>query len=158
VAVSAEDVKKLREQTGAGIMDAKAALEESGGDLDKATEILHKQGHAKAAKRAGRATGAGLIEAYVHMGRVGVLVEVGCETDFVAKTDEFKEFVKEIAMQVAATSPESVSDGENALLGQPFIKDESKTVGDLLKELIAKLGENIVIKRFSRYELGGGDE
>ena len=159
-------VKQLRDQTGAGIMDAKRALEATGGDMAKAAEILKAQGLASAAKKAERVAGQGLIEAYIHAGgRIGAMVEVNCETDFVARTDDFKRLAHDIAMQIAATNPkvigneppgaveEQVSD-EEVLLKQPFIKDPSMTIDDLVKNAIAKLGENIIIRRFARFELG----
>jgi elongation factor Ts len=188
-------ISELRGQTGAGIVDCKLALDEAGGDLEKAAEILRKKGIAKAAKKGERQTKEGLVDAYIHQGgKVGVLVEVQCETDFVARTEQFRDFVHEIAMQVAATNPlyvsadqvppevvekekeifmeefagsskpkdvvEKIISGklekyfrEVCLVDQPFIKDEDKTVGELLKETIAKTGENIQIKRFSRFAL-----
>lgn len=167
--ISAAMVKELREQTGAGIMDCKRALQETGGDLAKASDILKEQGMAKAAKKSERVAGQGTIEAYIHAGgRIGVLVEVNCETDFVARTDDFKRLVHDIAMQVAAMDPAVVGNGPEAqstdggaevpddkiLLKQVFIKDGSLTIEDLVKHAIAKIGENIVIRRFSRFELG----
>ncbi len=193
MAVTAQDIKKLRDATGAGMMKAKEALESAGGDFDKAVQYLREKGEATAAKKADRETRAGLIEAYVHGGRIGVLVEVNCETDFVARTPDFKEFVRDIALQVAATSPEylapedvpagivaaeqalytkeaagkpeavvgKIVDGKLAkfyeqvcLTHQPFVKDPDITVGKLTTNLIAKLGENIVIRRYMRWELG----
>ena len=167
IVVSTEDVKRLREETGAGVMDAKRALDEAGGDFDKAREILREQGVAAAAKRADRATGQGLVEAYLHQGRIGAMVEIQCETDFVARTDAFKELARNIAMQVAsmnplALTPEEVpadaagTPEENALLTQAFIRDGSKTVGQLVQDTIASTGENIRVARFVRYELGQG--
>lgn len=164
--VSTADVKRLREETGAGVMDSKRALEESNGDFDAAKEILRQQGIAAAAKRADRATGEGLVDAYIHGDRIGALVEVQCETDFVARTDTFRELTRDIAMQVAAMNPAAVevedvpddvvgSKEDHALLTQAFIKDGSKTIGDLIQEAIAQTGENIRIARFSRFELGG---
>ena len=157
-------VKELREQTGAGVMDAKRALEQTGGDMVKAMAILREQGLARAAKKAERVAGQGLVEAYVHAGgRIGAMVEVNCETDFVARTDDFKRLAHDIAMQIAATSPRAVGNEpqeeeqppvEEVLLKQPFIKDPSITIEDLVKNSIAKLGENIVIRRFARFELG----
>ena len=143
-------IKQLREKTGAGIADVREALEESSGDLKKAEEILKKKGFERASKKADRATNAGLIESYVHQGKVGAIVEVLCETDFVARTDEFKTLAHEIAMQVASMNPKDASD----LLKQEYIRDSSKTIADLIKETIAKLGENITVGRFSRFELG----
>jgi elongation factor Ts len=193
MAVAIEDIKKLRDATGAGMMKAKEALEASGGNFDKAVEYLREKGEATAAKRAEREARAGLIDAYVHSGRIGVLVEVNCETDFVARTDDFKQFSRDIAMQVAATSPEylnpesvpadvvakekaiyekeaarkpeavvgKIVEGKLAkyfeqvcLTQQPFVKDPDVSVAQLTTALIAKLGENIVIRRFERLELG----
>ena len=166
MAISVESIKALREQTGAGIMDCKRALEQSNGDLRKAEELLRQKGMAAAAKRAGRATHQGLIEAYIHSGaRIGAMVEVNCETDFVARTPDFKELAHDLAMQVAAMSPRyldasSNPDGkepippEACLMQQPFIKDPSKTVKDLINETVGKLGENIRVRRFVRYSLG----
>jgi elongation factor Ts len=148
--VSLEDVKKLREQSGAGLTDAKKALEDAGGDFDKALEAMKQKGFDKAIKRADREASAGIVGTYSHDGRIGVVVEVNCETDFVAKTDEFKDLVKDICLQVAAVEAKDVKE----LMDQEFIKDPSKTVGDFIKENIAKLGENIVVRRFSRLELG----
>ncbi|MDI3521904.1 MAG: elongation factor Ts [Bacillota bacterium] len=196
MAITAEMVKALREKTGAGMMDCKRALQETGGDMDKATEYLREKGLAAAAKRAGRTAAEGLVEAYIHLGgKLGVLVEVNCETDFVARTPEFREFVRDIAMQVAAANPQylakedvpaavldkereilrvqALNEGkpekvvdrivegrlekfysENCLLEQPFIKDPDKKVHELLTEKIARIGENIVIRRFVRFQLG----
>jgi elongation factor Ts len=148
--VSLDDVKKLREQTGAGLTDAKKALEAADGDFDKAYEAMKKKGFDKAIKRGEREAKAGIVGTYSHDGRIGVLVEVNCETDFVAKTDEFKELVKDLCLQVAAVEAKDVDE----LMKQEFIKDPSKTVDDYIKEHIAKLGENIVIRRFTRLELG----
>ncbi len=165
--VSAAQVKELRDKTGAGIMDSKRALEESDGDITKAEEILNQKGLASAAKKAGRETSEGLVVSYIHTGgRVGALVELNCETDFVARTEDFESLGRNIAMQVAAMSPlyvdrESVPDGadeveeESLLLEQEYIRDSSMKISDLLKETIGKLGENIRIRRFSRFELGG---
>jgi elongation factor Ts len=163
--VSTADVKRLREETGAGVMDSKRALEESNGDFDAAKELLRQQGIASAAKRADRETGEGLIDAYIHGDRLGALVEVQCETDFVARTDTFRTLTRDIAMQVAAMNPAAIdvddvpddavgSKEDNALLTQTFIKDGSKTIGDLVQEAIAQTGENIRIARISRFELG----
>lgn len=196
MSISAADVKVLRERTGAGIMDCKKALAETNGDLEKAIEYLRKRGAALAEKKQGRATNEGLIEAYIHPGsRLGVLVEVNCETDFVAKTEDFKALARDLAMQIAATNPiavrredvpeeiierekeiyrsqaknenkpdhiiERVIQGklekfyqENVLLEQHFVKDPEKTVKDRITEAIAKLGENITVRRFVRFELG----
>jgi elongation factor Ts len=148
--ISIDDVKRLRELTGVGITDAKQALVEAKGDFDKALEQMRKKGLTKAEKRGERETRAGLIGSYVHDGRIGVLVEVNCETDFVAKTDEFKELVKDLTLHIAAADPKDVAE----LLEQEFIKEPAKTVGDIVKEANAKLGENIVVRRFSRLALG----
>lgn len=196
MAISAKTVKELRDKTNVGMMDCKKALEEAKGDLDKAVEILREKGIAKAAKKSGRSTNEGLISSYIHPGdKLGVLVEINCETDFVAKTDDFKNLVHEIAMQVAAANPlvvkrediaeevvekekeiyrnqaknegkpekilDKIVDGkvekyfkEVCLLEQPFIRDQDKTITDLLNEAISTLGENITVKRFARYRLG----
>ncbi len=140
---------QLREQTGAGVMDCKRALDDSAGDVQKAKELIFQRGFAKAAKKEDRKTGAGYLEAYVHGGRIGVLLEVRCETDFVAKNDQFKAFVHDVALQIASMNPENVTD----LLAQPFIKDSSLTMNDLLSRMIATIGENMKIERFARYEL-----
>ncbi|HEY8552623.1 MAG TPA: translation elongation factor Ts [Thermaerobacter sp.] len=197
MAVSAKQVAELRARTGAGMMDCKRALEEAGGDMEKAALLLRQWGMAAAAKKAGRATAEGLVHAYIHgQGRIGVLIEVNCETDFVAATDDFRQLVHELAMQVAATAPQYVrredvpaevvererellrrqaeAEGKPAhivdrivegrldkffsqvcLEEQPYIRDDSITVGDLIKQAIAKLGENIRVRRFARFELGG---
>jgi len=191
--IVASEIKKLRDETGAGMMKAKEALEATSGDFEQAVQYLREKGEATAAKKADREALAGLIEAYVHGGRIGVLVEVNCETDFVARTPDFKEFVRDIALQVAATNPEYLSpeavpaevverekaiyareaegkpeavigkivDGKLAkyyeqacLTRQPFVKDPDLSVAKLTTNLVAKLGENIVIRRFARWELG----
>ncbi len=193
--ISIDEIKRLRELTGVGITDAKAALVESKGDFDKALSEMRKKGLTKAEKRGEHEARAGLIGSYVHDGRIGVLLEVNCETDFVAKTDEFKELVKDLALHIAASSPEFVSiddipasvrkeaeaeyadkakaggkpadmvkkivEGqvakhfaEKCLLDQPFVKNPDVTVGDYVKEHIAKLGENIVVRRQTRMVLG----
>ena len=160
--ITAAMVKELREQTGAGMMDVKRALTEAGGNMEEATKILRKKGLAAATKKAGRVTSEGAVAAY-SSGNAGVLVEVNCETDFVARTDDFRALVREIAMQVAAMNPSRVSadqpssDGQSdvPLLEQAYIRDPSKTIKDLVHEGIAKLGENIVVRRFARFELGG---
>lgn len=163
--VSTDDVRRLREMTGAGIMDCKRALDETKGDFEKAVEVLRQKGLAQAAKRSERATEQGLVEAYIHTGgRVGALVELLCETDFVARTDEFKELAHDIALQVTATAPAAISEdedgvremepGELVLLKQPFIRDQSKTIEDLIREAIAKTGENIKIRKVARFEVG----
>ena len=149
--IPVEDIKKLREKTGAGIADSRKALEEAGGDFKKAEELVRAWGLDKAAAKGDRAVGAGLVENYVHGGgKVGSMVEVNCETDFVARTDEFKNLCHEVVMQVAAMDPVDVQE----LLKQEYIRDSTRTIGDLVKETIAKVGENIVIKRFMRFELG----
>lgn len=190
-----EKIKQLREETAAGMMDVKRALEESSGDLEGARRVLRERGQAIAAKKSSRETHEGLIEAYIHFnGKLGVLVEVDCETDFVARTPEFKEFARNVALHVASMNPLAVGEGdvpaeaieeersiarkqaqnsgkpeniqekivegrvnkfvkERALLSQDFVKEPGKTVGDLLQETIQKLGENIVVRRFVRYEL-----
>lgn len=195
MAVSLEEVKKLKELTGVGLSDAKAALVESDGDFDKALEAMRKKGLTKAEKKGEREAREGLVDAYVHSGRIGVVVEVNCETDFVARTEDFQNLVHDIALHIAASNPEYVSveevaadvraakaaeftekvknegkpeniaaqivEGqlkkyfaEKTLLDQPFIKNPDQTVGDYVKEHIAKLGENIVIRQFRRIELG----
>src|SRR3989344_2923701 len=149
--ISIGEVKKLREKTGAGIADCRKALQESGSDFKKAEELLKSRGAQIASKKADRATGQGLVETYIHMGgKVGTMVEVNCETDFVAKTEEFKNLAHEVAMQVAAMDPKDVEE----LSKQEYIRDSSKTIDDLVKEVIAKVGENIKISRFIRFELG----
>ncbi len=148
--VPVEDIKKLRELTGVGITDAKKALVESAGDFDKALAAMRKKGLTKAEKRSEREARAGLIGTYSHDGRIGVLVEVNCETDFVAKTDEFKELVKDLTLHITSMEPKDEKD----LLEQPFVKNPDQTVGDYVKEHIAKLGENIVVRRFNRMALG----
>ncbi|MBI1885309.1 MAG: translation elongation factor Ts [Chloroflexi bacterium] len=164
--VSATAVKELRELTGAGMLDCKQALEKAKGDLEKAKEILREKGLALAAKKAERETAEGVVHAYVHPGdRLGALVELDCETDFVARTEEFRQLAQDIAMQVAAMNPRYISESdvpdgtegnpaEVCLLRQPFIKDESRTIDDLIKEAIGKIGENIRVRRFARFELG----
>jgi elongation factor Ts len=160
--ITAKLIKELRDNTGAGIMDAKKALEESNGDLEKASKVLAEKGLASAEKRIGRATENGVIESYIHTGgRIGSLVELSCETDFVARTEEFTKCAKEIAMQVAAMNPISINkednkeyEDEQILELQVYIRDSSKTVGDVVKELSARVGENIVIKKIHRFEIG----
>ncbi len=193
-------VKELRDKTGAGMMDCKRALSDADGNFDRAAEILREKGLAAAAKKAGRVAAEGVVDSYIHMGgRIGVLLEVNCETDFVARTDEFRAFVKDVAMQVAAANPQYISreevpaemiekekdilrtqalnegkpekivdkivDGridkyykENCLLEQAFIRDTDMTITDLLQDKIAKIGENISVRRFVRYEMGEGLE
>src|ERR1700738_4530563 len=156
-----ELIKELREKTGAGIMECKRAVDDALGDLDKAEKLLKERGLALAANKAGREAGQGLIDSYVHAGRIGAMIELNCETDFVARTDDFKTLAREIAMQVGATNPsrisakEESSDGDVPLLDQPYIRDASKTIQELLNETIARVRENIVVRRFSRFELGG---
>lgn len=149
MAITAQQIKDLREKTQAGFSDCKMALEEAQGDMKKAEEILKKKGFEKAAKKAERETKAGLVEAYVHGGRIGVLVSLLCETDFVARTDEFKHLAHEIALQVSSMDPKDVK----SLLSQEYIRDGSKTIEDLIKETIAKVGENIQIGEFKRSEI-----
>ena len=150
MAVDIKLIKQLREKTGAGVADVREALDASSNDLKKAEEILKKRGFERAAKKGDRATNAGLIESYIHQGRVGAIVEVLCETDFVARTDEFKNLAHELAMQVASMNPK----GSSALFKQEYIRDSRMTVSDLVKQAIAKLGENITVGRISRFELG----
>lgn len=198
MAVGLEEIKKLKELTGVGLNDAKKALVESDGDFDKALEEMRKKGLTKAEKKGDREAREGLVDAYVHSGRIGVVVEVNCETDFVARTDDFKALVHDIALHVSATAPEytSIDDvpaeakekkqiefvekarnegkpdnmiekivegqvkkyfAEKALLEQPFIKNPDMTVGELVKDHIARLGENIIIRQFKRVELGVGE-
>lgn len=151
MSISMSDVKALREQTGAGVMDAKKALEESGGDMKKAAEWVRQRGLAKAEKKADRETREGLIAHYVHTnGKVAALVEILCETDFVARGEELQSLSKEVAMQVASMNPSDVED----LLSQDFIKDGSQTIRDLVQGLSGKIGEKIMVNRFVRFELG----
>ena len=194
--ITASVVKELREKTGAGMMDCKNALKEANGDMDKAVDVLRKKGIARASKKAARAVNEGRIEAYIHPGsKLGVLLEINCETDFVAKTEDFMTFSRDVAMQIAASAPsfvrredvdqatidsemeiyraqakeqgkpanivDKIASGkldkfysEICLLEQPFVKDPDKTIENLLTELIAKLGENISIRRFSRFKMG----
>ena len=198
--VTAQMVKELRERTGAGMMDCKNALVETGGDMDKAIEHLRTKGLASAAKKAGRSTTEGAVGSYIHAGgKIGVLVEVNCETDFVARTDDFQELVRDIAMHVAASDPrflersevtagdleaekriyrqQALAEGkpekivdrivegkmdkyysQTVLLEQPFVKDPDKTVAQMIAEKVAKIGENIQVRRFTRYLLGEGLE
>ena len=143
------NIQNLREETGAGVMDCKRALEEAKGNFTKARDIILAKGIAKAEKKSGRETGAGLLESYIHNGRVGVLLELRCETDFVARTDAVKELARNLALQVSAMAPETVED----LLKQPYIKDESLAVEILIKNAIAKVGENLRVARFTRYQI-----
>ncbi|MGH2532491.1 MAG: translation elongation factor Ts [Thermomicrobiales bacterium] len=177
MAITAEQVKALRERTGAGIMDCKRALQETDGNLDMATEILRQQGLAKAEKKSGRVAAQGLVEPYIHAGgRIGAIVEVNCETDFVARTPDFRALAHDLAMQVAATAPRYLSEDEIppadaaaiesefgdrkraleavSLLDQPFIKDAKLTIRDLVRAQVGKLGENIIVRRFARFEVG----
>lgn len=152
-------VKELRESTGGGIMDCKHALVEAGGDMEKAVAILRKSGLAKAARRSDRATKEGVIDAYIHPGRpLGALIELGCETDFVARTEEFRTLAHEIAMHVAAMGPDRIDaddegDGET-LLDQAYVRDPGRTIGELIQETISRTGENVRVTRFSRFEVG----
>jgi elongation factor Ts len=196
VNISADNVKELRQKTGAGIMDCKEALTECDGDIEKAVDFLRKKGMATALKRAGRGTSEGTVQSYIHMGgKIGVLVEVNCESDFVAKNDDFVNFSKNIAMHIAATNPDGILpedvpeevinrekevyreqalemgkpekmidkivDGklkkyykESCLMNQPYVRDPNITIADLLNEVIVKIGENIKIKRFARFQIG----
>lgn len=196
MAISASLVKELRDKTGVGMMECKKALVESDGDLEKAQDYLRKKGLANASKRSGRATAEGLIEAYIHMGgQIGVMVELNCETDFVARNDDFKALAKDIAMHVAASAPQYVSSDEISeevinkereillaqpdmankpdqvkdkiiagrlekfyeqicLLNQPFVKDPNVKVGEMVQQAISKIGENIVVRRFVRFNVG----
>ena len=164
MASNTESIKQLREKTSAGVMDCRNALNECNGDIDKAEILLVKKGIASASKKIGRDTNQGIIETYIHSGgRIGSIVEINCETDFVARTDEFKNLSHDIAMQIAAMAPKSVSpeiapesnlNKDEFLINQPFIKDPSKTIQDLINEHVGKLGENIKIRRFERFSLG----
>ncbi|MFH0806154.1 MAG: translation elongation factor Ts [Candidatus Brennerbacteria bacterium] len=142
-------IVKLREETGAGVMDCKRALADANGDLEKAKALIAERGLAKAAKKGERATGAGLVYAYVHLERVGVLLELRCETDFVARTEDFHTLAKELAMQIAAMDPET----PEALMAQGYVKDPSQTIEQIVKGVVAKTGENIQIARFTRFSL-----
>ena len=164
--VTTADVKKLREETGAGVMDSKRALEEADGDFERARELLRERGVVAAAKRADRATSEGLVESYIHAdGRLGALVEVNCETDFVARTETFKTLAHDIAMHVVAMDPQGLapedvpedavgSPEEQALMTQPFFRDPARTVSDLIQEAMSQTGENVRVSRFARFELG----
>lgn len=198
--IDAKVVKALREKTGAGMMDCKKALQDAGGNEEKAIDILREKGLSAAARRSGRAANQGIVDSYIHLGgKIGVLIEVNCETDFVARNDQFREFVRNLCLQVAATNPsylkkedvpenilekerqiikaqalnegkpekviEKIVEGrldkfyrENCLLEQPFVKDDEISIGELLTGMIAKIGENIIIRRFSRFEIGEGLE
>lgn len=164
--ISTDLIKALREQSGAGIMDCKRALQEADGDLERAQEILREKGVLSASKKTSRDTNEGLVDSYIHSGgRVGAIVEINCETDFVARTEDFKSLAHDVAMQVAAMSPlyvdtsdipegEDVEPQEACLLQQPFIRDPTTTVQDRINEEIAKLGENVRVRRFTRFSLG----
>ena len=200
MAFTAKDVMALREKTGAGVMDCKKALTDTDGDMEKATDLLRERGIAKAEKKASRIAAEGIVDSYIHMGgKVGVLVEVNCETDFVARGDQFKELVHDIALQIAAAKPEYITKEEVpqevldkekeilkvqamnegkpeaiaekmvqgrikkyyedfCLLEQPFVKDTSKTIGTLITEAVAAIGEKITVRRFARFEMGEGLE
>ncbi len=147
---SMEILKQLRDETGFGIMDIKRALEEANDDVAKAREILKEKSAMVVAKKAERATKQGLIETYSHLGRIGAMVEVNCETDFVARNEDFKTFVHDLVLHVASMRPTDLDD----LLNQPFFKDESHTIRQILDQLVGKIGENIQIKRFAHFELG----
>ncbi len=166
--IPATAVKELREKTGAGIMDCRRALEEAEGNMARASELLREKGLARASKVAGRVANQGIIDTYIHAGgRIAAMVELNCETDFVARTNEFRTLAHDIAMQVAATSPryltaeEATAAGagsdETALLDQPFIKDPRRSISDLVKEAISVMRENIVVRRFVRFEVGAMD-
>lgn len=167
--IPVDQIKALRERTNAGVLDCKKALQQAGGDLEVAADLLRQSGYALALKKASRVAREGLVEAYVHAGgRLGALVELNCETDFVARTNEFKSLAHDLAMQVAATNPTLLSPDEipedndldptqACLLLQPFIKDPQKTVQELITETIAKTGERIRVRRFARFELGESD-
>ena len=164
--IDAKLVKTLREKTGAGMMDCKNALVDSEGELEKAVDYLRKSGVAKAEKKGTRDTREGLVYSYIHAGgRLGVLLELNCETDFVARTPEFLSLAHDLALQIASMDPKSVddekigvdlndSDGETRLMHQDFIKDPNQTISDLITEAVSRIGENIVVRRFTRYELG----
>jgi len=170
---SVDDIKQLREETSCGVIDCKNALEQSGGDIDKAKEILRERGLQIAAKKSSRSVKEGRVETYIHMGnKIGVLVEVNCETDFVARSEDFVCFCKDIAMHIAAMDPRYIAEAdipeaclseqadpdafmkERCLLAQPFVKDPSMTIQDCLTALIAKMGENIIVRRFIRFQVG----
>lgn len=144
-----EDIQKLREETGAGVMDCKRALEEAGGDFEKAREIVMEKGMLVAGKKENRQTGAGHLETYVHNGRIGVLLDIRAETDFAVNLEPFRELAHNLAMQIAAMRPRDVSE----LLEQAYIKDESVSVADVIKQAVGKVGENIRVERFCRYEI-----
>jgi elongation factor Ts len=162
VEITAKQVQELREKTGAGVMDCKRALTDAGGNLEQAMVLLREKGLAQVAKRAGREASDGVVEAYIHAGgKIGVLVEVNCETDFVARTPDFRALAHDIALQIAAMNPASIGneDGNDSregtpLLEQPFIREPGRTIADLIRDTAAKTGENIVVRRFTRFELG----
>ncbi|KKQ21587.1 translation elongation factor Ts [Candidatus Wolfebacteria bacterium RIFCSPLOWO2_01_FULL_38_11] len=143
------EIQKLREITGAGVMECKKALEEAAGDFEKAKSIIYERGLTKAEKKSERATGSGLLHSYIHNGRVGVLLELRCETDFVARNPLFKELAHNLVMQIAAMNPQDI----NSLVAQNYVKDDSMAVEALIKTAIAKLGENIKVEKFCRYEI-----
>ncbi|MBI4993824.1 translation elongation factor Ts [Candidatus Wolfebacteria bacterium] len=147
--MSSDNIKKLREITLAGMMDCKKALDDADGDLDKAVAIIHERGLAKAEKKGDRATGAGLLHSYVHNERVGVLLELRCETDFVARNPLFKELAHNLVMHIAAMNPQNIEE----LMKQNYVKDDSLIIEDLIKSTIAKLGENAKVEKFCRYEI-----
>lgn len=148
--MSAQDIAKLREETGAGVMECKRALEEAKGDFSKAKAVLAASADAIAKKKADRATKSGLIECYCHAGKVGVIIEVVCESDFVAKNSDFKTMTHNLALQIASMAPQNIDE----LLAQEYIIDSSMTVADYIKSIVLKIRENIQVKRFERYELG----
>lgn len=149
MSVGLDLIQKLRDVTGAGVMDCKKALVDAQGDFERAKELIHERGLTKVEKRAERATGAGLVQTYVHNERIGVLLDLRAETDFVVRSEPFRQLARELAMQVAAMAPETVEE----LLEQPYIRDESKTVCDLVKDVIARVGENIRVNKFHRIEI-----
>lgn len=151
MAISLDQLKQLRAETSAGVADCRQALEDAGGDMEKAKQLLMERGLQKAAKKGDRETGAGMIQAYIHNGRVGVLVEMRCETDFVARNEEFTKLAHEVALQIAAMNPKDVEE----LLAGPYIRDAKLTISDLIKQVIAKMGENITVSQFHRMQLGG---
>jgi len=149
--ISIDQLKKLRQKTGAGVMDCRKALEETKGDEKKAEDLLQKWGIEKSEKKADRQTKAGIIDSYIHGGKVGVMLELLCETDFVAKTDDFKNLSHELCLQIASMNPKDVK----TLESQEYIRDPKIIIRDLIKQTIGKLGENITVSRFTRYQLGG---
>jgi len=174
--VSMDDIKQLREETSCGVIDCKNALEKAGGNIDKAKQLLKEKGLEMAAKKGSRLAKEGRVEAYVHMGnKIGVLLEVNCETDFVARSEDFIRFTKDVAMHIAAMNPRYISEEdvpgdvlsreadakafakENCLMVQPSVKDPGMSIRDYLNSLVAKIGENIVVRRFGRYQVGQDD-